>query len=78
MVWGCITSGGVGYLTEIEGIMDQHLYKEILAGELADTIEYYELDEEKVIFQHDNDPKHTAKSAEPNPSHNIYQNKNFV
>ena len=63
MVWGCITSGGVGYLTEIEGIMDQHLYKEILAGELADTIEYNELDEEKVIFQHDNDPKHTAKSV---------------
>jgi transposase len=30
MVWGCITSEGVGYLTEIEGIMDQHLYKEIL------------------------------------------------
>jgi transposase len=40
MIWGCITADGVGYLTEIEGIMDQHLYLEILQGELVDTIEY--------------------------------------
>ena len=26
------------------------------------SIEYYGLDPSKVIFQHDNDPKHTAKS----------------
>lgn len=61
MIWGCITAGGVGYLAEIEGIMDQHLYKEILEGELADTIDWYEIDEEKMIFMQDNDPKHTAK-----------------
>jgi hypothetical protein len=43
MIWGCITADGVGYLTEIEGIMDQHLYLEILQGELVDTIEYYDI-----------------------------------
>ncbi len=61
MIWGCITADGVGYLTEIEGIMDQHLYLEILKGELVDTIEYYEIDESKMIFMQDNDPKHKAK-----------------
>lgn len=64
MIWGCITAKGVGYICDIEGIMDQRLYKEILENELADTIEYYELDEEKIIYQHDNDPKHTAKSVQ--------------
>ena len=43
--------------------MDQHLYKNILEEDLMNTIEYYDLDPEKVIFQHDNDPKHTAKSV---------------
>ncbi len=63
MLWGCITSKGVGYLCEIEGTMDQHLYKQILEGELQNTIDYYELDPGTLIFQHDNDPKHTAKSV---------------
>lgn len=63
MVWSCITSSGVGYLCEIEGIMDQHLYREILENELEDTIEFYELDHQGITFQHDNDPKHTAKSV---------------
>jgi transposase len=62
MLWGCITQFGVGYLCEIEGIMDQHLYKQILEGELKDTFQYYGLEKEDYTFQHDNDPKHTAKS----------------
>ena len=48
---------------KIDSTMDQHLYKSILEDELMKTIEYYELEEEQVIFQHDNDPKHTAKSV---------------
>lgn len=63
MLWGCITAQGVGYLAEIEGIMDQNLYLEILKGELVDTIEYYEMDESKMIFMQDNDPKHKAKKV---------------
>jgi transposase len=64
MIWGCVTSQGVGYIAEIEGIMDQNLYLEILEGELADTIEYYEIEAEKMIFMQDNDPKHTAKKVQ--------------
>ena len=63
MLWGCITAFGVGYMCEIEGIMDQHLYKEILENELSDTFDYYEMEREDFTFQHDNDPKHTAKSV---------------
>ncbi len=64
MVWGCMTSKGVGYLCKIEGNMDQHLYKTILEEDLMKTMEFYELDPEEVIFQHDNDPKHKSKSVQ--------------
>ena len=57
-----MTAKGIGYSCKIDSILDQNLYKNILEDELLDTIEYYELDSSTVIFQHDNDPKHTAKS----------------
>jgi len=63
MVWGCMTAHGPGYLCKIEGAMDQHLYKAILEDELCNTIKYYRMEFDKVIFQHDNDPKHRAKSV---------------
>ncbi len=28
------------------------------------TIDFYDLDMEQVVFQHDNDPKHKAKSVQ--------------
>jgi len=62
MLWGCMTSKGVGYSCKIDNTLDQQLYKTILEEDLMDTIEYYHLDHSKIIFQHDNDPKHTAKS----------------
>ena len=62
MVWACITPKGPGFLCKIDGNMDQTLYKEIIDGELQQTIDWYQLDEARTIFQHDNDPKHTAKS----------------
>lgn len=61
MIWACMTHMGVGFMCKIEGNMDQHLYKSILEDDLMKTIEYYQLDEEKLIFQHDNDPKHKSK-----------------
>ncbi len=63
MLWGCITVDGVGYLAEIEGTMDSDLYMEILEGELRRTIDYYEIDEDRMVFQQDNDSKHKAKKT---------------
>ena len=63
MVWGCMTWHGVGYLTKINAGLDGELYRQILQDELVSTIHWYNLNKESVIFQHDNDPKHTAKAT---------------
>ena len=55
---------GPGYMYKINGIMDQHLYRTSLEDDLIQTIKFYQLDTEKVIFQHDNDPKNKAKSVQ--------------
>ena len=63
MIWGCMTWEGVGYLCKIDGKMDQHLYCQILEDDLQATLEHYGWEPEDVIFQQDNDPKHTSKMA---------------
>ena len=63
MVWGCMTAQGIGYLMRIEGNMDADLYCQILRDELMTTLEFYNLDVNEVIFQQDNDPKHTSRKA---------------
>ena len=63
MMWGCMSWEGVGYATKIEGKMDADLFVEILEDELQGTLEYYNLKPKEVIFQQDNDPKHTCKKA---------------
>ena len=63
MVWGCMTWQGIGYTCQIEGKMDAELYCKILEDELQDTLEYYGKDVEDIIFQQDNDPKHTSGKA---------------
>jgi len=61
MVWGCLTSQGVGNLCRIYGGLDAELYCRILDEDWKGTLDYYRLDLTEVILQHDNDPKHTAK-----------------
>ena len=63
MVWGCITAEGPGYLTKIEGKMDAQLYCDILNDEFRQSCDYYGFDMGQIIFQQDNDPKHTSKKA---------------
>ena len=63
MMWGCMTWEGIGYATRIKGKMDAELYVSILDEQLQKTLEYYGYDKEDVIFQQDNDPKHTSKKA---------------
>lgn len=63
MVWGCITSKGVGQLTKIIGGLDADLYCEILTDELQGTLNYYDFEKSDIIFQQDNDPKHMSTKA---------------
>ena len=62
MVWGCMGWNGVGRLVEVEGKMDSNQYVSILADGLLPSIGDLDIWEE-MIFQQDNDPKHTSKFA---------------
>ena len=64
MVWGCMTAQGIGYACRIDGNMNAELYTRILEDEFLQSLEYYEMEVDKVIFQQDNDPKHTSHAAQ--------------
>ena len=63
MVWGCMLWDGVGYACKIDGRMDGDLYIKILEEDLQASINYYDKSPSDIIFQQDNDPKHTCKKA---------------
>jgi transposase len=63
MIWGCMTWEGVGYATKIDGRMDGDLYLQILKDELQNTLQYHGFNPSDIIFQQDNDPKHTCKKV---------------
>lgn len=58
-VWGCFSGSEMGPIIKINGIMDRYKYLEILTN----TMLPYAEDNMPLrwCFQHDNDPKHTAK-----------------
>lgn len=59
MVWGCMSSAGVGSLVFIDGTMDKSVYLNILKENLHKSVEKLGLGD-NFYFQQDNDPKHTA------------------
>ena len=63
MMWGCISWEGVGYATRIEGRMDADLYVSILENELQQSIKYFKKRRHDLIFQQDNNSRHTSKKA---------------
>ena len=52
---------GPGYIAKIDETLDSQLYIEILREDLQMSVEEWGMAEDEFIFQHDNDPKHTAK-----------------
>jgi hypothetical protein len=63
MMWGCMGWKGPGYATRIEGSMDGELYRAILEDELQESLKFYKVKVKDMIFQQDNDPKHTCNKA---------------
>jgi transposase len=63
MVWGCMGWEGVGRLAEVEGKMNADQYVSILEDNLLPSMEESGFSAKDVIFQQDNDPKHTSRKA---------------
>jgi transposase len=64
MIWGCMMAHGVGNACRIDGRMDAELYTRILSDELVQSVEYYGLELDEIVFQQDNDSKHTSHTAQ--------------
>lgn len=62
-MWGCMTAEGVGYACRIDSTLDAELYTRILDDEFLQTLEYYGMERDDILFQQDNDPKHSSRLA---------------
>jgi transposase len=60
-VWGCIMREGVGRLYRIEGRLTAVKYIEILRDAFLGTLADFRLTPFDITFQHNRDPKHTAR-----------------
>ena len=62
MLWGYFSAKGTGQLDPIKGTMDGAMYCQILGENLLPSARELKVRCEWV-FQHDNDPKHTAMAT---------------
>lgn len=62
-VWGCFSSGGIGHIHLVKGILKQRQYRTILRHHMIPSAQRL-FGRSRWIFQQDNDPKHTAKSIQ--------------
>ena len=62
MLWGCFSSAGTEALVKIKVKMDGAKYRKILEENLLPTAGKLKYGQ-TFTFQHDNDPKHTAKAT---------------
>lgn len=62
MFWGCFSAKGTGLLHRITGKMDGAMYRTILRDNLLPSARKLKMGR-GWVFQHDNDPKHTAKAT---------------
>lgn len=63
MVWGCMSSNGVGKLVFIEEIMDHKVYLRILRQNMRPFAHSVGI-QDTFSFYQDNDPKHKAKAVQ--------------
>lgn len=70
MFWGCVSYKGTGNLVKIDGKMNAVCYQKILEESLHSSARKLRMGR-TWTFQHDNDPKHKAKST----CHWLQQNK---
>lgn len=59
MVWGCFAGTSVGDLVKIDGVMRKEQYLDILRNHAIPS--GHRIVGQELIFQHDNDPKHSAR-----------------
>ena len=62
MLWGCLSYYGTGSLVIVNGIMTQHVYREILEDNLQFSADLMGIGH-RFVFQQDLDPKHTAPAS---------------
>ncbi|KAK3514198.1 hypothetical protein QTP70_009439 [Hemibagrus guttatus] len=62
MLWGCFSAKGPGRLIRVKERMNGAMYREILSKNLLPSARVLKM-KRGWVFQHDNDPKHTAQAT---------------
>ncbi|CDQ72544.1 unnamed protein product [Oncorhynchus mykiss] len=62
MLWGCFSAKGPGRLIRVKERMNGAMYREIFSENLLPSARALKM-KRGWVFQHDNDPKHTARAT---------------